>query len=164
MEALFELIFGNIAFVIVVIGGIISFLKRASQGEQQKKKTVNRKSFNPQLDWPKIEIEQQKVDARKPKQTRQNTPRMVQANESIEVEVQTNPFYEKLSSMEPSSQDMIGNNNPFSVKKKSTVPTAEIDLNIRNINQKKVIEGILWGEILGPPRAKNKYSYQNKRI
>lgn len=156
MEALFELIFGNIAFIIVVIGGIISFLKRASQGEEQ---TKQKKSFKPHLDWPEIEIDQPKVETHLPKQSRPKVAREIQPTQYIEVELPANPFNEKLKKMESDSQHINRSTNSFPRKIDSIQTSPEIDINVRDINQKKVIEGIVWGEILGPPRAKKKHMY-----
>ncbi|WP_017755830.1 hypothetical protein [Calidifontibacillus oryziterrae] len=160
IDALFEFIFGNLAFIIIVIGGIISFLKRANQSTEQP--TKPKKEFHPNLDWPTIEFELPKVESEQQTNRKQELTTNFEITEPIEVDVQTNPYYEQLRKMDERKKEQkepTSLNRPKIQEKKIKAHSVNLEINAHSVTKKKVIDGLIWGEILGPPRARKKHTY-----
>ncbi len=174
MEALFDLIFGNLAFIIVIIGGVISFLKRANENQNNNRQNQNRKQtqtpiqaedqkryqpvkdkkvkpFIPQLDDLFGEITKHLEE-----QTQKQQPTVYQA-ETRKLDIE--PI------MEVKETKVVHDEKTkprFEHVNKDTIVSKEIGhqtINMKKITKKKVVEGVIWGEILGPPRARKKHSY-----
>ena len=180
MEALFDLIFGNLAFIIVIIGGVISFLKRANENQNNNRQNQNRnqnqnrkqtptpiqtrdekryqpakdkrvKPFIPQLDDLLGESRKHIED-----QNQKQQPTVYQA------EIKKPEFETAIISAEEVMPDIEKVKTHFEYVNKNTAAPKEIRqqaINMKEMNRKKVIEGVIWGEILGPPRARKKHSY-----
>lgn len=162
MEAFFEFIFGNLAFLIVVIGGIISFLKRANQNQNQKQPSKEKrvKPFIPQLEDLFEELNKPQVE-RKAEKTpvftaAEQVPEAEQKVdlEAVSTEMMPNPYYEKLRQIENTKHHIHVDTGTIYAGK-----AAHTAINRNAMIKKKVIDGFIWGEILGPPRAKKKHSY-----
>jgi len=162
MEAFFEFIFNNLVFLIVVIGGIVSFLKRANQNQDQKQPTRDKrvKPFIPQLEDLFGESNKPQVE-RKAKKTHvftapEQIPQVEQKvdSETVSTERMGNPYYEKLREIENANYHVHVDSGEI-----HSGTGAYTTINRQAMNKKKVIDGIIWGEILGPPRAKKKHSY-----
>lgn len=155
MEALFDLIFGNIGFLIVIIGGVISFFKRANENQNKKQQPKDKrvKPFIPQLEDLFGEITKHiEEQPQKQKPTVFKTDKRIPENktklEAEELEPTGIHTYERLNDIKNTK-----------LHNKIEVEHQKIDIDIKDINRKKVIEGVIWGEILGPPRARKKHSY-----
>lgn len=155
METFLEFIFGNLAFLIVVIGGIVSLIKRANQNQKQPAKDKKIKPFIPQLGDFFEELNKTQED-------KKQKPVIYTAHEEpressfmpMEVEAEPNPYLEKLREIEHSNRHLDAETGAIPAKK-----AAQYMVHHKGINKKNVIDGVIWGEILGPPRARNKHSY-----
>ncbi|HHY72968.1 MAG TPA: hypothetical protein GX497_07030 [Bacillus bacterium] len=158
MGSFFEFIFGNIGFLIVIIGAIASFLKRANENQKQSQKQSSRdkrvKPFIPSLGDLLEEINKPQEEQKQKPTMYTATKRVPQIEQTVEEEVRLeappiemtpNPYLGKLRELE---------------KKKQHI-NVDAGMIYSKINKKEVINGIIWGEILGPPRAKKKHSYSN---
>lgn len=152
MEALFEFIFGNLAFLIFIIVGVMSFLKRTKQGET---KVPRRKSFNPPNEnGNPFDSPEPKVDVYSAKKDKRPT------HVSIKHENESHHYHQKYKEIDQLHSETL-TQHKIVIKHNETKNNMKLDL--KKFNKKKVIDGIIWAEILGPPRAKKKHSYSSFR-
>jgi hypothetical protein len=135
VDNLIELLLNNIVFVIIAIGGIISFFKRMS-GEEEKQKA------NPTQKRPQRE------------QSNSGSGGSLQVSEIEEDASKSDTvsaYKEALGRM--AKRENYGSQNELKVQKnvKSTPYTKDKSLSISKSN---VRNGIIWAEILGPPRSR----------
>ncbi|WP_374724601.1 hypothetical protein [Calidifontibacillus erzurumensis] len=155
MEWLFEFLFGNLAFLIFIVGGIISFLKRSGES-QGRKKTVDHKKikpFIPQLEefFEEIKNFQQKETS---KPTEWRIPESALDLGNDREQRKENLYLEKLQEIEKANDPSNVHKTPLFMEK-----TRETLKSNHAIKKKQVINGIIWSEIIGPPRAKKKHTY-----
>ncbi|MYL63025.1 hypothetical protein GLW07_06590 [Bacillus hwajinpoensis] len=135
MDNLIELLLNNIVFVIIAIGGIISFFKRMS-GEEEKQKA------NP---------------TQKRAQREQSNPHSggsMQASEIGEDASQSDTvsaYKEALGRM--AKRENYGSQNELKVQKNVKSAPYMKDKSL-SISKSNVRNGIIWAEILGPPRSR----------
>lgn len=167
MEALFDLIFGNLAFLIVIIGGVISFLKRANEGQRQNQnrkqtQTPSQKQYQPSKDKkikpfiPQLEDLFGEITKHLEEQNQKHQPTVTQA-ETRKSEIENNREVKEVVPNIEKTKPLFEHVNKNTPAPRDAHQTIEID--IKDIDRKKVIEGVIWGEILGPPRARKKHSY-----
>ncbi|WP_195695887.1 hypothetical protein [Priestia megaterium] len=139
VETLIKLIINN-AFIFVIIGGIIfnvvqRFMAQSKEEEQQRSK---RAPMPPVNNPSRRERPRYRPVKEEPKTARME-PETVPSAE-------TNPLQEKLEELknrpyhEPSIQKKItGEKNVF-----------------KPISRKEAVQGVVWSEILGPPKSKQR--------
>ncbi|TGB04263.1 hypothetical protein [Halobacillus salinus] len=161
MEGLIEFIFGNIFIIAIVVGGIISWFSRVMGGDDERETT--RMPSGP-MQQP-ADTPPQKVESQPPR--------------SSSGEDRLRDYYEKKkdtlakakneqeigggSSYETPNQDIY--TNPFEqeeqlqAERKKTQPVSPVSqLNIKDWDRKRLAEGVVMAEILGPPRAHKPHS------
>jgi hypothetical protein len=163
MEILLDLLFDNIFFVILAIGFIMSFLKKLRQGqgqsgEQQPRKaqgmppfgqgpsTVTRGRTVTRTESPQRPI----VSEARPEVIR---PSLVAENQG-EAEGQWEAGSEYYSSERMERVSLVQRETPISaldVSKQGARTSVEI-------TPSQAVQGIVWAEIFGPPRAKRPFS------
>ncbi|MFV8826700.1 hypothetical protein [Alkalihalobacterium sp. APHAB7] len=172
-----DFLFGNIFFVILILGALWNFFSR--QAEARKEAEQGKKPQREQeIDWKEIFRQEQAPDERdKPQPTlaREVEPSFEPSFEPIHREVDTTvndrrtdmeklraqleEKRKKLKRAEGRTQSAISE-SPITnneIGKKQT----KLDLNFENISQADAMKGIIWSEILGKPRSMR--SYSNKR-
>ncbi|WP_458412456.1 hypothetical protein ACNQFZ_16740 [Schinkia sp. CFF1] len=164
MDSFFEFIFGNLGFLVIVIGAIVSILKRKNQNQKQRPMDKRVKPFIPPLgdlfeEIKKIDVEQKQkptvyTSAKRAPRFKEVAPQKVDVAPKYIEEVETNPYIEKLHEIENTKNYIHVDTAPIHTKK-VTHPV----INKKAINKKEVINGVMWAEILGPPRARKKHSY-----
>ncbi|HHW36891.1 MAG TPA: hypothetical protein GXX18_06565 [Bacillales bacterium] len=182
MEALFDLIFGNLAFIIVIIGGVISLLKRTNENQNNNRRNQNQnQNQNRKQTYTPIQTQNQKrYQPAKEKRAKPFLPQLDdllgeitkhlgEQNQTEQPTVQQaekkKPEFETvIISAEEVVQDIEKVEPYFEYVNKNIVAPKEsvhqtININMKEMNRKKVVEGVIWGEILGPPRARKKHSY-----
>lgn len=178
MEALFDLIFGNLAFIIVIIGGVISFLKRANENQNNNRQKQNQDQNRQQTRTPIQTRNEKRYQPVKDKRVKPFIPQLddlfgeitkhleeqnqKQQPTVYQAETKKPEFETDLISAEEVVPDIEKIKPHFEYVNKKTVAPKEIRhqaINIKEINRKKIVEGVIWGEILGPPRARKKHSY-----
>lgn len=129
MDNIIELILNNIVFVIIAIGGILSFFKRMGNEDQNQNQRQNERPRR-QASGP---------DSRPPQQKKEASDEIQSENVSAYQEA-----LERISERE-NAQNEIKVQKP----KRSSDKKKGISINKRNVRN-----GIVWAEILGPPRSK----------
>lgn len=163
MEALFDLIFGNLAFLIVIIGGVISFLKRANENQNNNRQNQNQN--RKQTQTPMQTQTQKRYQPAKDKRVKPFIPQLDDLFGEItkHLEGQTQKQQPTVFIEEKKTSEMNTNievvEPPVTHNNKNKRENETIEIDIKDINRKKAIEGVIWGEILGPPRARKKHSY-----
>lgn len=137
IDNLIELLLNNIVFVIIAIGGIISFFKRMS-GEEENQKA------NPAQKPPQMQKETSNASSERSMQVSE-----VEENASTSSTVSA--YKEALGHM--AKRENYGSQNELKVQKnvKSAPYIKDKSLSISKSN---VRNGIIWAEILGPPRSR----------
>ncbi|MDE5413895.1 hypothetical protein [Alkalihalobacterium chitinilyticum] len=172
-----DFLFGNIFFVILILGALWNFFSR--QAEARKEAEQGKKPQREQeIDWKEIFRQEQAPDERdKPQPTvaRDVEPSFEPSFEPIRQEVDTaakdrrtemeklrdqlEEKRKKLKHAEISTQSAISD-SPI-MKNEIGKKRTKLDLDFQNISQEEAMKGIIWTEILGKPRAMR--SYSNKR-
>jgi hypothetical protein len=141
VDNLIELLLNNIVFVIIAIGGIVSFFKRmGNEGDQNKKATQTTR--------------QAKVG---------NKP-LSKSESSIQIE--ENPGHslnDEDSSYQKALERIADRDKPnYDIKVQRSV-RKHTNKSVRRLSLSKedVRKGVLWSEILGPPRSKKPHSFSN---
>jgi hypothetical protein len=144
LSDLFEVFFSNIVIVVLVIGGIISFLKRNIGNNNNPSRPINKKAasrpVNPRTEVstpiePYVETEPQRSTKR------------------IEVLKKHKEFKEpNLNGIERRSRINRTTKSRTNKRKKRLVSN----------KPDHVIQGVIWSEILGPPRSK--VPHQSRRV
>ncbi|RBW70505.1 hypothetical protein [Bacillus taeanensis] len=143
LETLIEFIFSNLFFVFIIIGGIISFLKRLKETNNQPSKPAQRPS-----------VSGKKQEASIP---REQNPDFSSV-ETIQVEnkrPQTNLQHaeEKLYQF----KEQVEERSSTKLKRHSLNKTVINKKTFKNPSKNKLREGIIWAEILHSPRAHKPY-------
>ncbi|WP_349407875.1 hypothetical protein [Pseudalkalibacillus sp. SCS-8] len=153
LEQLFEFLFANLFFLIVVIGGILSFFKRQidKYNEQQNapRKGQQRQPVRPRPQAETISMPQEpreeKVRPDRPRQERQE-----RVKESLQ------ELYEEKRKELQNGVNQESNNSSPVVRPRSRTKTKERQISPNQVlpNPDHVAQGVIWAEILGPPRSK----------
>jgi hypothetical protein len=149
LENLIEFIFSNIFFVFIIIGGIISFLKRLKETNTHSSKPIHRPSVSGKNREPSIQREQNAdfssmetvhVEDNKQQTNLQNAEK--------------NPYQFKEQVQQMSSRKRKMASSTKRVMKKKA---------FKNPSKNKLREGIIWAEILSAPRAHKPYGRDPSR-
>ncbi|MDP4550323.1 hypothetical protein Q9251_05465 [Alkalihalobacillus macyae] len=126
MDNIIELILNNIVFVIIAIGGILSFFKRMGSEDQNQNQRQNER--------PRKQA------------TSSGTDRSFDEEQEIQSENVSayQEALERISERENSQYEL-----KVEKPKRSSAKQKGISISKRNVRN-----GIIWAEILGPPRSK----------
>ncbi|MCA0171823.1 hypothetical protein [Bacillus sp. RAR_GA_16] len=139
MDNLIELLLNNIVFVIIAIGGIVSFFKRiGSEEDQNKKPPQTRRQAG-------VENEQTDSSINRTEESQGNKTDKVSAYQEA---------LERISDRDKPKYDLEVQR---SVRKQSNKKPRRVSLSKNDVRN-----GVLWSEILGPPRSKRPHSFNNR--
>ena len=130
LDNIIELILNNIVFVIIAIGGILSFFKRMGDEDQKQNQRPNER---PRKQAPSSGA------GRSPSQEQEISDEIQSENVSAYQEA-----LERISERENSQYEL-----KVEKPKRSSAKQKGISISKRNVRN-----GIIWAEILGPPRSK----------
>ncbi|TKD70172.1 hypothetical protein [Pseudalkalibacillus hwajinpoensis] len=130
MDNIIELILNNIVFVIIAIGGILSFFKRMGNEDQNQNQQQNERPRR-QAAGP---------GASRPPQQREEASDEIQS-ENVSAYKEA---LERISERENAQYDI-----KVQKPKRSSAKQKGISVSKRNVQN-----GIIWAEILGPPRSR----------
>ncbi|MGY4690353.1 hypothetical protein [Salibacterium sp. K-3] len=153
MEALFELIFGNIFILALVIGGLISLFRRTAGSESSE--TSGRRE---QEDRKQVSQEQNK----RPADSRPTRPVPEAEQELSKPETPAEGRYEsqmeelrkkqeRARELSNTAGQTLAASSAAAAGKKRRVAGSIVPVTPENARQ-----GVLWSEILGEPKAKRK--------
>ncbi|MGA9287276.1 MAG: hypothetical protein WBV93_02905 [Anaerobacillus sp.] len=140
MDNLIDLLLNNILFVIIAIGGIVSFFKRMGNEEDQTQKP--RKSGQPSAQRNQHRSEPS-MTTKQSEETQDSLKPVSAYQEALErISDRNDPQYE-LKVQRPLQKQTYKKHKRLSLSKRE----------VRN--------GVLWSEILGPPRSKKPHSFNH---
>ncbi|WAA11499.1 hypothetical protein [Fervidibacillus halotolerans] len=150
-----DFFFSNLGFILIILGFLVSLFQDREKKEQkkriptEKKKAAERKEHKSLFEEMRRSIEQ-KI----PESTWQEKQTVISENKTKKVAetqpVQSATFHEivEIDPIEP----LLERTRKRNVQKLSNRPY------IPNVSKNTVVSGIVWSEILGPPRSKKPYS------
>lgn len=153
LESLIDFIFANLAFLLILLGGLVSLFKRRSADEQSQQRTNQPEQHEPVFDWPGAERESERET---------EEPRDVHAEQSFEHNA--NPFLEKLEEVKDIRDISNYRRSDKEVKVERQVSSKPITKKVKkpfDANRSSVVQGMIWSQILDEPRSKKKHSLQN---
>lgn len=185
MESLFELIMSNLFFVIIVIGGIISFFNRMSSGgeseeRQQRQERPAQRGQQAQgrqrqqeetVDWREIFKQEQPSQ---PEATNQETVRPVSfepvsdAPEEVSKGVdRQQELYDRYERLKDKKRDAVKRleDTVMPAPSKTSQNRSKLDLQLNRLSNQEAMKAVVWAEVLGKPRGKNPHQtfIQSKR-
>lgn len=171
MEEIFQFIFSNIIFILVIIGGLISMFRNRTNNEQENKRpspipktadNSNRKREEIQNPFENKELSNKDI----PKNV-QETITTVSHEEKRKEQLER--LKEKVESIQSFNTNEITENpieynqqTNISRKQKKKVKKKSLPDHIKNnLTRDGLAQSIVMMEILGPPRAIKQHSYNN---
>lgn len=163
MESLFDLIFGNIWFIVIIIGIVSSMFKKKKEQQSEPKRTGT-----PTTPINQKPVREQSRPRHEPTKTiRQFYEEAKKAMEppvpaALEIEPEAKPAAEVWAKEQELQQQAAERTRKMQPKSISAVGNEISDHNSPvyqttfEINQQKVLDGIIMAEVLGLPRAKNR--------
>jgi len=132
----------NFFIVLAVIAGIISFFKGSLSSDTKEKETKRApKPFVPQQTSPMRKRVEQEIKKRQ-QSTESLEEKLKEAKQQVKAEIPVPRVVPHVRA-----------------KKEKVAPTAPS----LHVSKKQVVQGVIWSEILGPPRSKNPYHSQRQR-
>ncbi|WP_221565653.1 hypothetical protein [Alkalihalobacillus sp. TS-13] len=150
LEAIFELLMQNIFFVILVIGGILSFFKRQIEKQNEHQQPKRRPQQNQQQPRP-VESRPARVEE-KTRSGRQWKER----GEKISTDLQE-LYHTKREELEKTVHEH--NTREYMPRESRLLqpkPKPKPKLSKSQVlpNPDNVAQGVIWAEVLGPPRSR----------
>lgn len=164
MEDLLKVVTGNPILLFIIIGAILSFLKRGKEREANKE---TRKPGAPETEeTPSVEIDWREIfrqeDNPKPVSKTERGQTYTYTEQSVPSSVAGNNHrgnellekYEKAKQNKEAAKiyDPSIENSP--IYKGDIAAQAEVKLDFSRITKEEAIKGVVWSEILGKPRSK----------
>jgi hypothetical protein len=176
VESLFDFIFSNLFFVILVIGGIMSFFNRMSRGGEEGEQQ-NRPGRQPQpppgqrqqrqeeqVDWREI-FKQEQPQAR----TEQDRPEprfeerpvsfepVSQQKEVAEGVDRQQELYDRYERLKDKKREAVNQFERMVPQKpvEGSEKRSKLDLELNRLSNKEAMKAVVWAEVLGKPRGKN---------
>lgn len=158
MFDIIDFIFENLFFILLIGGAILNLLGKGKKEEQQNKKKQAPQKPVPEIDWK--QIFEQEAKPIEPKQVQPIEPIEPETEPIFVEETEINPFEEeqkkllqKQAELQKLEEDLQKVSSPQMVEnivnRKLTRQTY-----FHKITKDDVVRGVVWSEVLGPPRAK----------
>jgi hypothetical protein len=144
-----EFIFENPIAIIFIIGAIVSFFKKMKENSHPNPNQEKKPELKKVLNIPQTQNEGQRVETRPPRELRQNSRQLA------------NEYFEVKSNIEINQPKENARKNSASHRKESNIVPVNAKLNTSydtSPSKDTLIDGIVWAEILGPPRAYKSHS------
>ncbi len=172
IDRILEIIFSNIVFVVIIIGGLVSFFKRIFQEAQQQQKAGQGQQRSRPLQHEKTQPQPKPVefdmrdilkhfipveeDDPPQKQHKQVEPAPVQIEEEEE-----HPKEQDWELRQQEAKQRIAEAHERLIEVRKNNKHRQLDL---QLSGSEVMKGIVLAEVLGPPRSKQVHiSYDRKR-
>ncbi len=160
IESLLNFIFDNF-FLVLVIGGIYSFLKRlGEEGKKQERPPIQR-----QRDYDdRPDPSHSGMDTRRSEQQQEHRQEY-QSSAEQPYQTSENDLLQQYRDLRQKKED-IGNSRghqplkPLRPKKQAMIHNHS---HVGHVNKKRAAEGVVWAEILSPPRSKRPINPRMKR-
>jgi hypothetical protein len=144
-----EFIFENPIAIIFIIGAIISFFKKMKVNSNPNQKQEKNPELKKVLNIPQTLNEGRRVEPRPSREPRQNSSQLAKEYYEVKNNIEINQPKENIR------KDSANQKKELYKK----VVNAEVDAGIDlSPSKDTLIDGIVWAEILGPPRAYKSHS------
>ena len=155
MEQLIGELMGNIVRLIILIGVIVNFVKRfKGAGEEQPKQSQQQPERERKNTMKDIFQQFEDVFTEEIPKQQKVEPNRELAQPNSELQGKYKEVKERVVRQPAVPIEIV---SPSKDKK--------IELTtIRNISKKRAVEGIIWSEVLGPPRAKKSFNSNRRYI
>ncbi|WNF37716.1 hypothetical protein RJD24_04440 [Bacillaceae bacterium IKA-2] len=165
MEDLLKIVTGNPILLFIIIGALLSFIKRgkekeANQESQKPGAPETEETPNAEIDWRDIFRQEEKpVPVSKSERgqsytyTEQSVPSSVAGSNRVGNELLEK--YEKAKRNKEAAKIYEPNLGNSPIYKGDIAAQAEVKLDFSRITKEEAIKGVVWAEILGKPRSKN---------
>ncbi|MEC5422215.1 hypothetical protein QGM71_01745 [Virgibacillus sp. C22-A2] len=165
MQGLFDAIFSNFFIVIIIIAGIIGFLRdntakqQQQQKQQQERKPVNRPNPTNTPSEGYSRSQQGRSRDSKPQRTYSTSTIEEQQREQMErLADQYNSSTEIKQGMDKLSSNAITDDNSLEPINELSTKQKKLKRQIgKNLNKNGLVNGIIMAEVLGSPRALKPY-------
>ncbi len=177
MEGIIEFLFGNLFFLLLILGALFNFFIRAGKKEEPPPKKRPQRAEE-EIDWREIFRQEQ---AQTEQERKQSAPpvRMEKiphvGDSSVDISVPT--VHEYSTEIERKRQELAQKrkqleNRPIDVSEQSPIFTNEIgkrrsalQMEFNQLTNEDAKRGVIWAEVLGKPRAKRPHEtfYKGKK-
>lgn len=166
LENLIDAILGNLFFVVIIVGGLISFFSDRKKKEEARNKEENqRKQKTPTSQTiGRVQPEAEKGSMeRKPTERTTLAEQMNQSNQKDikSVDQLRKEQLKRLKGTISSNGETHKNDNSntsYSLSEKKLSKSTQFNSDfIKNLNEKKLAENIIFSEVLGKPRSLKPY-------
>lgn len=142
----FDFIFGNFIFIIIIGGAIAKFLLQNKTDSSEKKWTIPKPVK--EIDWQEIFQQEAEPVEQNPHRSIETFPKNELTLERIEAQ-QVQNFPEKVA--EKRQVYPVINSTIYAGEPKKN---AQKKSYFHQLTKDEIVRGVVWSEILGPPRAK----------
>ncbi|MCU9613921.1 hypothetical protein OEV98_10145 [Caldibacillus lycopersici] len=155
-----EFLLNNPFLIVIIIGAITSFLGKSKQ-EKKGSATEPVKTFPPRTIQQETEQPLQKPSStEQPVVQKKTVVEVVQKEKKAVMTESHSGLQSQQTAKTKALQKEMDHLQHVLTKKQATVAT---NIPTRNITKSNVVDGIIWSEILGPPRAKKPYHFSKNR-
>jgi hypothetical protein len=144
-----EFLLSNIWIVIPILFFLVNLLGKKREPSAEMERNPRPVATPMEFPWGKVEWEPDDIEDEK-------TIHVDRLNDVLEHREATRPSSEELSEL----FDHTTTSRPENKKVSSSAGTSAI--NFKNIQRQDLIQGIVWSEVLGKPRAKKPYNMSSK--
>ncbi|WP_026700340.1 hypothetical protein [Salibacterium aidingense] len=161
MEAIFELIFGNIFILALLIGGLISLFNR-NRGGQEQSETSGRRNED-QKDWKDI-FQNQKEETTSSQRPTKPVPEA--EGELVKPDrAGYEPYHEEMEELrrkQERAREAAEKAGSPSVDTRPAGRRRPAPGGIAPVTPENARQGIIWAEVLGAPKSRRPYSTHRK--
>lgn len=171
MEKLLDLIFDNLFFVILILGGIWNFISRMTKGEATQGAPKKKPFLDDLGDVLKdfLPADKDKEEEKHQQERKQPTVVHKQRQEPLEAVPYVNEFEKKRQELETlKKQEQVAFERVQTMNQMSSLATQTgkkgFALNVKEIGKEDIAKGVIWSEVLGKPRALNPHRHSKRQV
>ncbi|KQL58010.1 MULTISPECIES: hypothetical protein [Bacillaceae] len=173
MSDLVQFILANPLILIIIVGVLVSSLSKLGQSTQQQeeRQTPQRQSAEPQRRQQPAEQRQEEVrwedyfpsESAPPEQAYEpiNEPSRQSEAQQRDTAKRQNELYERHREARRKVKELKNQSAPVvAVMAESEQANSEgkLDMDFKNVSGKKMMEAVVWSEVLGPPKSRQRGS------
>lgn len=146
LDALIEVLLANLPFILIVLGGLYSVFKRTTDENSKNKQEKSSKEVKP-IEFDLEEMQQEQKDEKTFTSIAEQYSNYHSPENDSDLQIKGNE---------------ISDENINKKKKGNYYNKKQLKKMKSKVNNDKVIQGLIWSEILSEPRSKRPHSSKNK--
>ncbi|WP_096201310.1 hypothetical protein [Bacillus sp. FJAT-45350] len=171
LEAISDFIFGNLFFILLILGALFNFFMRGEKKEESPQRRQRRPAED-QVDWKEIfkqEGSQTNQEQSSPSQVR---PERTEVSSPSELSQHVEAIEQRRAELLQKKEEIRLKRNDISkgnIEESSPIFSNEIGrkssslgLNFNKITNEEAMKGVIWSEVLGKPRAQRPHNSNNR--